>query len=280
MININFISYLPGSKGKIIAELADMLVGNSVKVRGVDDPYGHTNWKIRLKLQQYNDSVTETFDTQKFGYIAEYMSSEHFVSKVMHLVEWGRQEKIIRTDKLVNIDTHYHSASFFDAVIENNLRAILIQVDASNWDELFANWIYKNLIIGSGSEQEKQASVHRLTDVLKTKRYLTLEQRQLIRRFEYGDYKSFPKELWKIIQLISTDALKHSEELAKNEKYKSSDSMLIINYNDIEKESTVMQIAEHVGIDIVPTGVFDRFRTYLHSQNTPLLDDVLEMIKK
>ena len=255
---ITFVMYVPGSKGKFVTEICDLLLTDHFNKVNVTSA-GFVSWANKIGYQ---------FDGHINGIFPEEIHYQEYIKKV--------------TDKVANkqnihIDTHYTNIETLNYLLENNHKVIFISTTVDDIIELAENFFYKNFIgpfYGKVDVQQKTEQVKKLlTNNHSIIKSINDEEFNLVKEYFSKPFHQWSRECYDICYKMSEYSCGPAKS---NPKDITHDNFLYLDYKNLGEQSTLQSIANLMSNGVINKSARIRFNQYTNSQEFGTYNEFIE----
>ena len=251
-----FVMYVPGSKGKFITELSDIL--SNTKTRpSVLNASGWVSWTDRINYNVNNDWINGGFP-----------ESEKHPEYIQEIFELAKKVNV----KSVCIDTHYTETATAEYMLENNFKVIFINADPDDIPDLANNFYYKNYVDGykelddTRRRRKTDSYIRIIENNHKVARELTDQEYNFM-----SQYFHLPMHKWpRACHDLFFNTMKRKGPGALNQFIKSDTivhkNFLYLDYKNLGTQETIQQIADLVSNGVITAWAQLRFNNYNANQ--------------
>lgn len=242
-MNLIFVMYPPGAKGKFITELVDLSLSNEYLIENFKSHAGNVTWNYLLRSNNY-------FNEYPNGVFPEEENYKEYIYQIEETC------KTLGYDSLC-IDTHYQNEETVAFLLERNHRVIRITTTVDDSKDLQNNFFYKNFIYSITADN----SEFRIMDSLQiAKTSLTSNKLE-----ELKTDLTTPLHLWSKEKLTSLFDAVSEFTSGKMVSIESRKNLLNLKYSDLNDMNTLLQLPQFLGVD-VNDNFLSRSNAYLEQQ--------------
>lgn len=243
-MNLIFVMYAPGAKGKFITELCDLLLSTKFSTKNIKSHAGNVTWNRQLRSNNY-------FSEYPNGVFPEEENYKEYIYQIEETC------KTLGHDYLC-IDTHYQNKETVAAFLEKNHKVIRISKTDTDSKDLQNNFFYKNFIYNVTADNLE----FRIMDSLRIAKTSLASVNKLE---EFENDLTIPLHLWSKEKLIFLFDSVGKFTSGKMDPIEDQENLLNLKYSDLNNMNTLLQLPDFLGVD-VNDNFLSRINTYIKQQ--------------
>ncbi len=243
-MNLVFVMYTPGAKGKFVTELSSILLTSDRETVNASNIGGNIRWNQTLKSNNY-------FKEYPNGIFPEEENYKEYI----HQIEETCKE--IDCDTLC-IDTHYMNEETLKYILERGHRVIRIYTTEHDSMDLQNNFFYKNFIYNLSDKNLN----FKLEDSLKIAKTAIISSNKLK---EFENILQTPLHLWSKEQLTSLYDLVSASTSGITETINDRHDLLNLKYSNLNDINELLKIPKFLNVK-VNNEFLSRCQTYIEEQ--------------
>jgi len=250
-MNLVFIMYLSGAKGKFITELCDLLMHPPRDIGYVTKHFfnnsgGNVNWNYKLLSNKY-------FDLYPNGVFPEEINYTEYVSQIEDSCKSAGLESLC-------IDTHYQLPKTVQYLLDRNYKVIRIYTTTEDGPILQNNFFFKNFIYDLTKTRSINDTIKYSLQCAK----VAIETANKLEEFKYDlniPLHNWSKERLKsLFNIIGHFTGGHMHEIEDKE------NLMNLKFTDINNIDNLLPIANFLGVE-VNDNFLNRCDMYFKKQN-------------
>lgn len=256
---ITFVMYVPGSKGKFITEICDILT-NSHRFYIDIKSGGHVSW---------TDKIDYVIDNDTNGIFPEELHYQQYVKKIS-------DKTILSNVKDLFVDVHYTNRKTIDYLLSNNHRVIFISTSEDDTIELVDNFYYKNFIAPFytriNSLQKTRQIESLLIDNHNVVKSLNEEDFNIVSPYFSKPFFQWSKDCYDVCYKMIRSSCNPSNTDINDITHTN---FLHLEYKNIGNHNTLQSVADLVSEGVINESALTRFNNYTSSQEFGTYDEFI-----
>ena len=257
---ITFVMYVPGSKGKFITEICDLLTNSrrpNVDIRSA----GNVTW---------TDKIDYVIDGDTNGIFPEEFHYQEYIKRIS-------DKTILSNLQDLCVDVHYTNRKTIDYLLSNNHRVIFISTSEDDTIKLVDNFYYKNFIapfyVGVNSLQKTSQIEGLLTDNHVTGKSINEEDFNIVSPYFSKPFFQWSKDCYDVCYKM----IKHSCVPSNTDINDiTHTNFLHLEYKNIGNHNTLQSVANLLSNGVINELSINRFDNYINSQEFGTYDEFIE----
>lgn len=252
--------YVPGSKGKFITEICDLLTNSrrpNVDIRSA----GNVTW---------TDKIDYVIDGDTNGIFPEEFHYQEYIKRIS-------DKTILSNLQDLCVDVHYTNRKTIDYLLSNNHRVIFISTSEDDTLKLVDNFYYKNFIapfyVRVNSLQKTSQIEGLLTDNYKVVKSLNDEDFDIVNPYFSKPFFQWSKDCYDVCYKMIRSSCNPTHTKVDDITHSN---FLHLEYKNISDPNTLQQVANLVSSGLTNKLAVSRFNSYTNSQEFGTYDEFIE----